>query len=207
MKVLLIDDERQLCDALAAILRKNGMESDAAYDGESGLDAALTGVYDLIVLDVMLPRKNGLEVLRALRAERVSTPVLMLSAKSEIPDKISGLDLGADDYLTKPFDAGELLARVRALTRRKGEPVGEELTFGDLSLCAQTHEVTCNGRSILLGRKEYLILEMLWGFDSDAEYNAIEVYLSFLRKKLAALSSRVAVRSVRGTGYRLEVQP
>lgn len=224
MKVLLIDDERQLCDALAAILRKNGMESDAAYDGESGQDAALTGVYDLIVLDVMLPRKNGLEVLRALRAERVSTPVLMLSAKSEIPDKISGLDLGADDYLTKPFDAGELLARVRALTRRKGEPVGEELTFGDLSLCAQTHEVTCNGRSILLGRKEYLILEMLlrnprqiipkerflekiWGFDSDAEYNAIEVYLSFLRKKLAALSSRVAVRSVRGTGYRLEVQP
>lgn len=224
MKILLIDDERRLCEALTAILRKNGMEATAAYDGENGLNEALTGIYDLIVLDVMLPKKNGLEVLRTLRAEQISVPVLMLSAKSEISDKICGLDLGADDYLTKPFDTGELLARIRALTRRKGEPTEQELTYGDLSLCERTHEVTCNGNSILLGRKEYLILEMLlsnpkqiipkerflekiWGFDSDAEYNAIEVYLSFLRKKLTALSSRVTVRSVRGAGYRLEVQP
>ena len=220
MNILLVDDERQLTTALAAILKQNKYSVDCAYNGEEGLDMALTGIYDLIILDIMMPKINGLEVLKILRSRKVSVPILMLSAKSEISDKIDGLNLGADDYLTKPFSTDELLARIRALSRRKSEFTGDVLEYGDIKLDRNTFELGRNGHKITLGKKEFQILEMLilnkgksidkekfiekiWGFDTDAEYNTIEVYISFLRKKFAAIGSKTEIKSIRGIGYTL----
>ncbi len=221
MNILIIDDERQLVKAIVAILNKHKFNTDFAFDGEDGLDKALSNIYDAIILDIMLPKINGFEVLKEIRNNRISTPVLMLSAKSQISDKIQGLDLGADDYITKPFNSDELLARIKALLRRKNQFVGDELSFGDLKLSRDNYSLICNEENISLGKKEFQIMEVLisnanktvnkerllekiWGFDSDAEYNAIEVYISFLRKKMLALGSKTQIRSIRGIGYILE---
>ncbi|MDR2197410.1 MAG: response regulator transcription factor [Coriobacteriales bacterium] len=207
MKVLVIEDERQLSEVLTALLKQNLHEADAVYDGQSGEDYAMSNIYDAIILDIMLPGKNGLEVLRSLRARGNATPVLLLTAKSEVDDKISGLDIGADDYLTKPFATGELLARLRAITRRGSEFIGDLLRVGNTELDNSTHELRGENGAVRLASKEYQIMDMLmrnsrqiipkerffekiWGFDTDAEYNAIEVYISFVRKSLR-LSVRI----------------
>lgn len=222
MQILIVEDERSLSEILVALLEQNGYRVDAAYDGISGLDQAETGIYDAIVLDIMLPGQSGLVLLRQLREFGVETPVLLLTAKSEVEDKIKGLDLGADDYLTKPFSSGELLARLRAITRRKGEIVGDDLAFGDAILNKYTHTLSFQGSSVTLGAKEYQIMEIfmqqqdriipketflekVWGFDSEAEYNAIEVYISFLRKKIRAIDANIQITAVRGVGYTLEL--
>lgn len=221
MNILIVEDEYQLSEALSALLKQNGYSADAVSDGILGEDYALSGIYDVIILDIMLPRKNGLEVLRSIREKGVSTPVLLLTAKAEVTDKIHGLDTGADDYLTKPFVSGELLARIRALTRRKGEFTGDELSFGGVQLNLKTHTLHGSAGKVKLGLKEFQIMEILlqnssqiveretfiekiWGFDSDAEYNAIEVYISFLRKKLMAVKGKIGIKAVRGVGYALE---
>ena len=222
MKVLIIEDERQLSDVLAELLRQNLHEADAAYNGIDGEDCAMTGIYDAIILDIMLPGKSGLDVLRSLRRNGNKTPVLLLTAKSEADDKIKGLDTGADDYLTKPFITGELLARLRAITRRGSEFIGDELRAGNTTLDINTHELCGESGSVKLAAKEYQIMDMLmkgsgriipkerfvekiWGFNSEAEYNNIEVYISFVRKKLAAIGSNVQIKAVRGVGYCMEV--
>jgi len=220
VNLLLVEDERELSEALASLLRQQNYLVDTVFDGEDGEAYALSGIYDAVILDVMLPKKNGLEVLRALRRAGCSVPVLLLTARSAVYDKIEGLDAGADDYLTKPFAAGELYARVRAITRRKGELAEDIPAFGDITLQSATMELRRGDSAVTLSKKEFLILEMLlqnsrqiipkerfiekiWGFHSEAEYNAIEVYLSFLRRKLAAVGSGVQVRAVRGVGYQL----
>lgn len=221
MNILIVEDEKQLSEVLEALLKQNNYAVDAVYDGVSGEEYAETGIYDLIILDIMLPGKNGLDVLKSLRRKHISVPVLLLTAKAEVEDKIAGLDLGADDYLTKPFATGELLARIRAMTRRKGEYTGDEYAFSKTKLKKNTYELTCTGNAVKLGMKEYQIMEMLmqnsgqiipkelltekiWGYESGAEYNAIEVYISFLRKKLGAIGSDIAIKAVRGVGYSLE---
>ena len=221
MNILVVEDEVQLADSLAEILKRNKYKVDTVFDGDDGLEYARTGIYDCILLDVMLPIRSGFEVVRILRAERNSTPIMLLTAKSEIEDKIHGLDCGADDYLTKPFSTGELLARIRALTRRKGEVEVDYLQFEGLRLHRQTYLLAQNNNSIKLSMKEFQIMEILisnsnqiipkerfiekiWGYDSDAEYNNIEVYISFLRKKLNAIASDVKIRTARGIGYYLE---
>ncbi len=221
MKILIVEDEKQLCEARVALLKDHCSSADTVYDGQDGLDYALTGVYDVIVLDIMLPIMDGLAMLKKLREAGSSVPVLLLTAKGDARDKINGLDSGADDYLTKPFIAGELLARIRVLTRRRGEYVGDTLCFGSCTLDKNTHELSCAGNSLKLGRKEYETLEMLmgnpgqiipkerfiekiWGYDSEAEYNNIEVYVSFLRKKLLALHADITIKAVRSVGYKLE---
>ena len=161
MKILLVDDERQLTSALAVILKQNKFSVDIASDGEEGLDMALTDDYDVIVLDIMMPKIDGLSVLKSIRNNKISTPILMLSAKSEINDKIDGLNLGADDYLTKPFDTNELLARIRALLRRKAEFTGDELVFNDVVLDRNSFQLYCGENNIVLGKKEFQIMEML----------------------------------------------
>ncbi|MDE5753489.1 MAG: response regulator transcription factor [Oscillospiraceae bacterium] len=221
MKILVVEDEIALAEALSEILKRNKYLVDTVYDGEDGLDYALTDLYDCILLDIMLPKMNGLDVLRTLRKKRISTPVLLLTAKSDIEDKITGLDSGADDFLTKPFATGELLARVRALTRRKGEVITDEFTYGDISLNKSTFSLSCEGQFVKLSLKEYQIMEILisnprqliskerfiekiWGYESDIEYNNIEVYISFLRKKISVIGSHVVIRTARGIGYFLE---
>lgn len=220
MKILLVDDERALTDALSTILKQNKYLVDCAYDGEEGLDYALNGVYDLIILDVMMPKYDGFYVLKSLRQNKIDTPVLILSAKSETTDKIYGLNCGADDYLTKPFASDELLARVKALLRRKEKFTGDVLAFGDIILDRDTFEMVKGEKRITLGKKEFQVLEMLflkqgkiinknvfiekiWGYDSEAEYNTIEVYVSFIRRKLQAIGSKIEIKSIRGIGYTL----
>ena len=221
MRILLVEDEIHLAQALTEILKKNMYAVDAVYDGQSGLEYALSGVYDLIILDIMLPKMSGIEILKNLRAEKMSVPVLMLTAKDEIEDKVAGLDYGADDYMTKPFSTDELLARVRALLRRKGEVVDDEVVFGDISLKLKKNELVCGENQVKLSLKEFQILELMmynpdqiltkeriidkiWGGDSDAEYNNVEVYISFLRKKLQFLGAKTEIKTVRGVGYSLE---
>ncbi len=224
MKVLVVEDEVRLAEALQQILGKNRCSTDVAHDGESGLDQALTGLYDVIILDIMLPRKNGLEVLREMRKDGVQTPVLLLTARDEASDKVTGLDSGADDYLTKPFNTEELLARIRALGRRRGMPLTEDvLRFADTSLDISTFELAHDGKSVRLGLKEFQIMEVfmrngqriadkedliakVWGYDSEAEYNNLEVYVSFLRKKLNHIHSPVIIKTVRGVGYVLAAE-
>ena len=222
MRVLVVEDEKYLADALSHILKDNRYTVDTVYDGEDGLDYGLSGVYDVIVLDIMLPKTDGISVLKELRAEGIKTPVLLLTAKSEVSDKITGLDSGADDYLAKPFNSGELLARLRALTRRGTEMIinNNEISFGDITLDTNTLYLCGPKKSIRLTKKEFDLLEYLiinkamvvskeqiidklWGFDSEAEANHVEVYISFLRKKLAFVSEKVAVNTVRSMGYRL----
>ena len=221
MKILVVEDEEALAEALSEILKRNKYSVDAVYDGEDGLEYAMTGLYDCILLDIMLPKMNGLDVLRILRKKHISTPVLLLTAKSDIEDKITGLDSGADDFLTKPFVSGELLARVRALTRRKGEVITDEFTYGDVALNKSTFSLSREGQFVKLSLKEYQIMEMLmanpkqlipkerfiekiWGYESDVEYNNVEVYISFLRKKFHVIGSDVTIKTARGIGYFLE---
>lgn len=221
MRILIVEDEYSLAEAVTAILKKEQYFVDAVYDGRDGLDYAMSGIYDLILLDIMLPKMNGLDVLKEIRKNNISTPVMLLTARTEIDDKIKGLDCGADDYLTKPFNKGELLARVRALTRRKGEIPSNELAFGDIILNQSTYELSCGTLSVKLGAKEFRIMQMLmfapkniiskdefiekiWGYDSEAEYNSIEVYISFLRKKLGAIKSTIQIKASRGIGYYIE---
>lgn len=221
MKILLIEDERALSEALCTLMRKQKMTVEAAYDGVAGLDAALTDRFDVILLDLMLPGMNGLEVLKRLRAGGIATPVLLLTAKGEVSDKVRGLDEGADDYLPKPFATEELFARIRALTRRKGEPVLEqELVAGDLTLELGSLMLTGPKGEVQLTLKEFEIMKLLmdrpqhvmpkddiiisvWGYDADVEHNTLEVYISFLRKKLSYLESGVSINALRGVGYRL----
>ncbi|MGN0162506.1 MAG: response regulator transcription factor [Candidatus Ornithomonoglobus sp.] len=221
MRILVVEDEIRLCEALVQLLKKQNYTVDSENDGEAGLDDALCGIYDVIILDIMLPKLDGLSVLREIRRQNINAPVILLTAKGEISDKVSGLDAGADDYLTKPFNTEELLARVRALGRRRGEIVGADaLVCDDISLDTQTLKLTCGASEIMLTRKEselleYLILhkdiisskeqiiEKLWGFNSEAEANHVEVYVSFLRKKLRRVHSGVQIKAVRGIGYKL----
>ena len=212
MRILIVEDERRLAEALGQIMAEQRYQADVVFDGADGLDYALTGQYDAIVLDVMLPKVDGFEVARRLRCAHVSTPILMLTARDEIPDKIAGLDHGADDYMTKPFDIGELLARVRALTRRQGEVIGEQLAAGDLVLDTPTRSLRCGEKSVrlvLAAPRAVIpkedIISKVWGLESEAEDNNVEVYISFLRKKLAYLGSRVSIGTVRKVGYHLEV--
>lgn len=223
MKILVVEDEKRLAQALREILADAKYLVDVVYDGNDGLAYAQSGQYDLIVLDVMLPGMDGFSITKQLRTEHISTPVLLLTAKGETPDKVQGLDCGADDYMTKPFAPEELLARLRALVRRPGEVMQEELAFADLSLNLATDTLACGGKSVQLGFKEFEILKILmqagqaitsketlivkvWGADSDAEDNNVEAYISFLRKKFYFLGSRVGIATIRRMGYRLEEQ-
>lgn len=221
MRLLLAEDEKELSKALCAILKHNNFSVDAVYNGQDAYDYGLDENYDGIILDIMMPKMNGLEVLKKLRENGISTPVLILTAKSEVEDKILGLDTGADDYLTKPFAMGELLARVRALTRRKSEFSPNVLSFGNITLNRESFELSSDNNSIRLGNKEFQMLEMLitnpgrlisteqfmeriWGYDTEAEINVVWVYISYLRKKLSSLNANVEIKAVRGVGYTLE---
>lgn len=221
MRLLLAEDEKELSKALCAILKHNNYSVDAVFNGQDALDYGLCENYDGIILDIMMPKKNGLEVLKELRAQGVSTPVLILTAKAEVDDRILGLDMGADDYLTKPFSMGELLARIRAITRRKSEFSPNLLTSGNLSLNRETFELSTENNSIRLGNKEFQMMEMLmsnpgrlisteqfmeriWGYETEAEINVVWVYISYLRKKLASLKANLEIKAVRGVGYTLE---
>ncbi len=222
MNILLVEDEVNLSEALTHILKKEKYSVDAVYDGESGLSNGLTNRYDVILLDIMLPKMNGYDVLKKLREEKIATPVLLLTARGQVSDKVKGLDLGADDYLAKPFSTAELLARIRALLRRKTETINENImSYGDLELNLSSYELICGDKKIKVSLKESDILQYflsrpnfvvskdeliikLWGYDSEAEYNNIEVYISFLRNKLRFLNSKVIISTVRGAGYKLE---
>lgn len=221
MRILIVEDETRLAETLRQLMEDQRYQADMVGDGADGVDYGLTGQYDLIILDVMLPKVDGFEVARRLRSAHISTPILMLTARDDISDKIGGLDCGADDYMTKPFDSGELMARVRALTRRQGEVLGDVLKVGDLSLECSSRLLRVGERSVRLGFKEFEVMRMLmvnsravvsketliakiWGLDSEAEDNNVEVYISFLRKKLAYLGSRIAISTVRKVGYYLE---
>lgn len=220
MRLLIVEDEVRLADTLRQLLNRQGYTADVYYDGVSGLDNATTGIYDLMVLDVMLPGMNGFQVVKKLREAGVTTPVLMLTAKSDVSDRIHGLDCGADYYLTKPFEPEELLACVRTLLRRSGGQLQESdtLTWGDLSLERTTFSLSCAERAVRLSRREYDLMELLmrngnqvvtkeqmlvkvWGYDSQAEDNNVEVYISFLRRKLTHLHSAVKIKTLRMLGY------
>ena len=221
MKVLIIEDEILLANSLKALLESKGFEVDAVHDGETGTEYAELGIYDLLILDVMMPKMNGYEVARTVRAKRCSTPVLMLTAKSELEDRIKGLNAGADYYLTKPFDSRELLACINALLRRQGVEV-DEMTYGNTSLDLACGMLICGEKQIRLSAKEFDIMRFLlqtrernlsketilarvWGFDSNAVENHVEVYIGFLRKKLASIGSNIRIEAVRRLGYHLEV--
>ena len=223
MRILIVEDEVHLAEALAQIMAEQKYMADVVYDGADGLDYALSGQYDVIILDVMLPKQNGFDVVRRLRRQGIATPVLLLTARDEITDKVRGLDCGSDDYMTKPFSPEELLARVRALSRRQGDVVFEELTFADLTLNLASYDLRCGAKSVHLGYKEFEVLKILmsnshaivpkedlitkvWGAESDAEDNNVEAYISFLRKKLYFLGSAAGITTLRKVGYRLEVE-
>lgn len=223
MQVLVVEDEKRLAQALGHVLEEQKYMVDIAFDGEDGYDYAVSGIYDIIILDVMLPKMNGYEVASRLRKEKIQTPILMLTAKDQIADKVKGLDSGADDYMTKPFAPEELLARVRALTRRQGEVIIDEIKFSDVTLNLSTCDLTCGVKSVHLNFKEFEIMKILmqnagivttkedlivkvWGYDSDAVDNNVEVYVSFLRKKLDFISGGIEIVSLRKIGYRLEVK-
>ena len=221
MKILIIEDEKLLADSLKALLEKKGFDVECVYDGESGAEYAETGVYDLLIIDVMMPKMDGFEVARSVRAKRCGTPILMLTACSGLEDRIRGLNAGADYYLTKPFDTRELLACVNALLRRQGGQV-DELSLGNTALDLSSCTLICGENSVRLSAKEFdimrfllqskdavlskeVILAKVWGYDSNAVENHVEVYVGFLRKKLAAIGSNVRIEAVRRLGYRLEV--
>jgi two-component system, OmpR family, response regulator ArlR len=222
MRILIVEDEVHLAEALTQILKKNNYTVDAVNDGESGLDNALSDIYDLIILDIMLPKMDGISIVKEIRKHEISTPVILLTAKGEISDKVVGLDSGADDYLPKPFATEELLARIRAVARRKGEVLQDNtLKYGDIELNPATLKLSCDGKEVKLILKESellellitrkkavtskeLIIEKLWGFDAEVEHNHVEVYISFLRKKLLYLTSKIKINTIRGVGYVLE---
>lgn len=220
MKILVVEDNEHLSDALSRILVENGYEVEQVFDGRSGLNFAVSGIYDVVILDVMMPEMNGFDVVKELRREGVSTPVLMLTARDSVPDKITGFDCGADDYMTKPFSPAELLAHLRALLRRQGEVVFENLKAFDLELNLESYDLSCKSKSIHLSYKEFLIAQILmtnrdhvvsketlidkvWGLDSTAEDNNVEAYVSMVRKKLKFLGSKAEIATIRKAGYRL----
>ena len=221
MKILIIEDEKLLADSLKALLEKKGFDVEAVYDGESGAEYAELGVYDLLILDVMMPKLDGLAVARRVRAKRCATPILMLTAKSSLEDRIAGLNAGADYYLTKPFDSRELLACVNALLRRQGGQV-DEMVFGNTALDLETGSLICGDHSVRLSAREFdvmrfllqagnrnlskeVLLAKVWGYDSEAVENLVEVYVGFLRKKLRSIDSNIRIVSIRRLGYHLEV--
>ena len=222
MKILLVEDEKRMAQALREILTLEKYEVDHCADGLSGLNAIETDIYDIVILDVMLPGMNGFEVAKKARLNGIRTPILMLTAKGELDDKVLGLDCGADDYLTKPFMTKELLARLRALGSRTINSSDGTLTYGDITLNTGTATLTCTtgNQSVRLSEKEYKILEYLianqgqiltreqlavkvWGYESDTEYNNVEVYMSFTRKKLSFVGAGTTIKAVRGIGYEL----
>ena len=221
MNILVVEDERNLADAIVHILEGASYHAEACYDGRAGLRAALAGGYDAVVLDIMLPGMDGLEVVHELRRHGSSVPVLLLTARTATQDKVEGLDSGADDYMTKPFEAPELLARLRALTRRKGDVMLDEVSFADIRLDLATHDLSCGDSSVHLSGKEFEVMNILmsssarvvskqdllsrvWGA-SEASENSVEAYVSFLRKKLAHIGSKVQITTLRMLGYRLEL--
>lgn len=222
MKILIVEDERLLAESLKIMLENRGFSVEVAYDGESGAEYAKLGIYDLLILDVMMPKLNGYELARQVRAQRCSTPILMLTAKSAVEDRIEGLNCGADYYLTKPFDSRELLACINALLRRQGKQV-DELSFGNISLDLDTCLLICGEKSVRLSAREFHVMRILlqnqdrivskevllarvWGYDSNAVENHVEVYIGFLRKKLQSIGSSVYIETVRRMGYHLEVK-
>ena len=224
MNILIVEDEAALAGAVEHILQKAGNTTDWVADGQTALDYIRGFSYDLVLLDIMLPRLDGLSVLRQIRREGIATPVLMLTARTTVPDKVTGLNAGADDYLTKPFDPEELLARVRAMTRRKGTVILNEIQFEDLTLDLNTVTLHRGERNVQLSPKEFQIAKLMlsepqmtfpkellitraWGLDSEATDNNVEAYISFLRKKLRYLGSKVTIKNLQKIGYRLEVQP
>ena len=224
MNILIVEDETALAGAVEHILQKAGNTTDWVADGQTALDYIRGFSYDLVLLDIMLPRLDGLSVLRQIRREGIATPVLILTARTTVPDKVTGLNAGADDYLTKPFDPEELLARVRAMTRRKGTVILNEIQFEDLTLDLNTVTLHRGERNVQLSPKEFQIAKLMisepqmtfpkellitraWGMDSEATDNNVEAYISFLRKKLRYLGSKVTIKNLQKIGYRLEVQP
>ena len=222
MRILLVEDEKYLADALVAILKKNNYTVDHVSDGETGLDCAMSEIYDVLLLDIMLPKMSGLKILKHFRETNKTTPVIMLTARSEITDKVSALDEGADDYLAKPFNTDELLARIRAVSRRESKIVSEHfnVSYGDITLNTSLLRLSSNTAHVTLTHKEsklleYLlhnnsmvlskdkIIEKIWGYDSEVEDNNVEVYISFLRKKLTYIKSNVTIITIRGLGYKM----
>lgn len=221
MRILIVEDEVRLAEAISEIVKEEKYESDMVFTGVDGLYYASTEIYDCIILDVMLPEMDGFEVLKEIRKKGIETPILMLTARDEVKSKVKGLDYGADDYMTKPFDVEELLARIRAITRRKGQVILDELKFEDLVLDLNNYSISSNFKSINLTAKEFEIIKLLmsnanivvtkddliskiWGYDSDAEDNNVEVYISFIRKKLKFIKSKVEITTLRKLGYKLE---
>lgn len=224
MKILIIEDEYSLADAIAETLQKENYTTKIVTNGEDGEDEALTGIYDLILLDVMLPKKDGFEILRNLKNEKINTPIIMITAKSEITDKLKGLENGIDDYITKPFHMRELMARIKIVLKRNSNIADDNiLEYSDLKLDLSTGKMISNGNEISINGKELELLEILllnknqivnkevlinkiWGYNINSEYNYVEVYASFLRKKLKLLKSKVKIKAVRGLGYKVEVE-
>ena len=222
MKILIVEDEKLLADSLRALLERKGFEVEAVYDGEAGTEYALLGIYDLLILDVMMPKMDGYQVARQVRASRCATPILMLTAKAGLEDRIQGLNAGADYYLTKPFDSRELLACINALLRRQGNQV-DELVYGNTALDLGSGMLVCGEKSVRLSAREFdvmrfllqsrgqnlskeVILARVWGYDSEAVENHVEVYVGFLRKKLASIGSDLRIVAIRRLGYHLEVE-
>ena len=221
MKILIIEDEKLLADSIKVLLERKGFQVECAYDGKTGEEYAELGIYDLLILDVMMPELNGYQVAQQVRAKRCSTPILMLTARSDLEDRIAGLNAGADYYLTKPFDTRELLACINALLRRQGGQV-DELRYGNTALDLSTCILSCGEKSIQLSDREFdvmryllqsrernlskeVLLVRIWGFESNATENHVEVYVGFLRKKLQSIGSNLRIVAIRRQGYHLEV--
>lgn len=220
MYILIVEDDRALADTLGALMKEQHYTFDIVENGEEGLAYAESDLYDMILLDIMLPKMDGFEVVSQLRRKKIRTPVILLTARDDVSDKVHGLDCGADDYITKPFSKEELFARIRANSRRQGEMVIDEITVGDLRLDLSSSELTCKSKTVRLGFKEFTLFKLfmqnpmqvfsktellgkIWGYLSDAEENHVEVYVSFLRKKLAFLGTDVCIETIRKLGYRL----
>ena len=224
MRILVIEDEKRLADTIADVIEDAGNTVDIENNGEDGFYDAVSGIYDAIVLDVMLPGMNGFDILRKLREEKVSTPVMMLTARTELDDRVNGLNLGADYYLTKPFQNEELIAALNAIMRRKSDIIPDDITFGDLILSTSTQELKKGTKALRLNTKEFelmrylmingenilskeTIINKIWGYDSDAGDNNVEAYISFLRRKLTSLKSDVSIAVIRMKGYHLSIKP
>ena len=222
MKILVIEDEKLLAESIRKMLEQKGFQVETVYDGETGKEYAELDIYDLLILDVMMPKMDGYEVARQVRRQRCNTPILMLTAKSDVQDRIAGLNAGADYYLTKPFDSGELLASINALLRRQAGQVNE-MVFGNTALDLSTSMLMCDGKTVRLSAKEFDVMRLLlqsgkrnlskaailshiWGLESNAVENHVEVYVAILRKKLSSIGSDVKIASIRGLGYHLEVK-
>lgn len=223
MRILIIEDEYPLADAISETLKKENFNVDIVTDGIDGENEALTGIYDLILLDIMLPGKNGFEILQSIKQEKIKTPIIMLTAKSQMNDKLQGLENGADDYITKPFHTRELLARIKNILKRTNDVDSiNKLEFGDLTLNLDTCQINCNENFIVINGKELELLQLLmvnkgqvvdrevlankiWGYDSEAEYNNVEVCITFIRRKFKILKTNVKIKTIRGIGYKLEI--